>query len=56
MACIGRLVPKVSLVIVVLNVSFRNIRLWTSVTTQNGRVNLARVWPHSGHELPDSSP
>jgi hypothetical protein len=36
--------------------SFRNVRSWTSVTTRNGHIPLEWVWPHSGHELLDSSP
>jgi hypothetical protein len=56
MDCNDHLVSELSLIIVGVNVSFRNVRLCTSVTTKNGRVPSMRVWPRLGHELPGSSP
>jgi hypothetical protein len=56
MACNDRLMGELSLIIVGVNVLFRNIHSWTSVTNQNGRIPSVQVWPRSGLELPGSSP
>jgi hypothetical protein len=53
MAYNDRLVPKLSLLIVGVNVSLRNVR---GHQLPPRHIPSVWVWPRSGHELPDSSP